>query len=129
MSQLMKAGFDPSYGLFRTTSEQLFYPNPDAALAQPDCLKHFGFLGRMLGKIIYESNTIDLPLADFFLCKLLNESNTPVGIYHLESLDPELYKYETFDISLLRLLGIYEVLISTPCSEIDGRKLLIIYSR
>lgn len=28
MSQLVKQAFDPSYGFFKTTSEQLLYPNP-----------------------------------------------------------------------------------------------------
>lgn len=28
MSQLVKQGFDPSYGFFKSTSEQLLYPNP-----------------------------------------------------------------------------------------------------
>lgn len=98
MSQLMQTGFNPEYGFFKTTSQQLLYPNPDAICAQPDYLKHFHFLGRMLGKIIYESMMVELPLADFFLCKLLNRYNSDVDIYHLESLDPELYKYETFDI-------------------------------
>ena len=104
MSQLMQTGFNPKYGFFKTTSKQLLYPNPDAVLAQADCLKHFHFLGRMLGKIIYESMMVELPLADFFLCKLLNKYNSDVDIYHLESLDPELYKYETFDLSLPGLL-------------------------
>ena len=100
----MQTGFNPKYGFFKTTSQQLLYPNPDAGRAQPDYLKHFHFLGRMLGKIIYESMMVELPLADFFLCKLLNKYNSDVDIYHLESLDPELYKYETFDIFLQGLL-------------------------
>ena len=28
MSQLVKQGFDPSYGFFKSTPEQLLYPNP-----------------------------------------------------------------------------------------------------
>ena len=32
MSQLLKTGFDPSYGFFNVTSEQLLYPNPQVKL-------------------------------------------------------------------------------------------------
>lgn len=92
MSQLVKAGFDPSVGFFKATSQQLLYPNPDAGVVYDDYLKHLHFLGRMLGKIVYESMMVELPLAEFFLCKLLNRYGSDVDIYHLESLDPELYK-------------------------------------
>lgn len=92
MSQLLKTGFDPSYGFFKTTSQQLLYPNPDVERIQPDYIKHLHFLGRMLGKIIYESMMVELPLADFFLCKLLSKQGADVDIHQLESLDPELYK-------------------------------------
>jgi ubiquitin-protein ligase E3 C len=92
MSQLVKTGFDPSYGFFKTTSQQLLYPNPDIGLVHHDYVKHLHFLGRMMGKIIYEAMMVELPLAEFFLCKLLNRYGSDVDIYHLESLDPELYK-------------------------------------
>ena len=92
MSQLVRTGFDPSYGFFKTTSQHLLYPNPDIGVVHHDFTKHLHFLGRMLGKIIYESMMVELPLAEFFLCKLLNRYGSDVDIYHLESLDPELYK-------------------------------------
>lgn len=92
MSQLIKTGFDPSYGFFKASSQQLLYPNPDVKTVQQDYEKHLNFLGRMLGKVVYESMMVELPLAEFFLCKLLNRHGSDVDIYHLESLDPEMYK-------------------------------------
>eukprot|EP00795_Rhopilema_esculentum_P004622 gene4622-20896_t len=92
MSQLVKQGFDPSYGFFKSTPEQLLYPNPQAAKINPDCLKHFHFLGRILGKVIYENMMVEMPFAPFFLCKILNKHSADVDIHHLESLDPELYR-------------------------------------
>ena len=33
MSQLLKTGFDPSYGFFKVNSEHLLYPNPQVTLS------------------------------------------------------------------------------------------------
>ena len=37
---------------------------------------------------------VELPFASFFLCKLLSKHGTDVDIHHLESLDPEMYRYD-----------------------------------
>ena len=92
MAQLIRTGYDPSYGYFKSNSQELLYPNPECETISPDYLKHFHFLGRMLGKVIYENMMVELPMAEFFLCKLLNKQGSDVDIHHLESLDPELYK-------------------------------------
>ena len=39
MSQLVKQGFDPSYGFFKSTSERLLYPNPRVS-KNYNCLLH-----------------------------------------------------------------------------------------
>ncbi len=36
MNQLLKTGFDPSYGFFKATSEQLLYPNPQVFFNRDD---------------------------------------------------------------------------------------------
>ena len=41
-------------GLFSATPEQKIYPNPAAAAAVPDAYALFEFLGKMLGKAMYE---------------------------------------------------------------------------
>ncbi|CAH3047243.1 unnamed protein product [Porites evermanni] len=92
LSQLLKAGFDPKIGFFKSTHERLLYPNPQAAILARDYLKHYHFLGRMLGKALYENMLVELPFASFFSCKLLSKHGTDVDIHHLESLDPEMYR-------------------------------------
>lgn len=42
---------------------------------------------------LYENMLVELPFASFFLCKLLSKHGTDVDIHHLESLDPEMYRY------------------------------------
>lgn len=92
LNQLLKAGFDPNIGFFKATHERLLYPKPEAAILERNYLKHYHFLGRMLGKALYENMLVELPFASFFLCKLLSKHGTDVDIHHLESLDPEMYR-------------------------------------
>ncbi|XP_006820665.1 ubiquitin-protein ligase E3C-like [Saccoglossus kowalevskii] len=92
LSELLKAGFDPNRGFFKTTYDRLLYPNPQASLLEEDYTKHYYFMGRMLGKVIYENMLIELPFASFFLSKILGRHSADVDIHHLQSLDPELYK-------------------------------------
>jgi ubiquitin-protein ligase E3 C len=49
----------------------------------------FEFLGRVLGKALFEGITIGPQFARFFLHKL---TGRPTHLHHLPSLDPELYK-------------------------------------
>ncbi|CAB3998537.1 ubiquitin- ligase E3C isoform X2 [Paramuricea clavata] len=92
LNECLKAGFDQNIGFFSSTNNELLYPNPQAHLVERNVFKHYYFLGKMLGKAIYENMLVELPFASFFLCKLLSPSNADVDINHLESLDPEMYR-------------------------------------
>ncbi|XP_069585824.1 ubiquitin-protein ligase E3C isoform X1 [Ranitomeya imitator] len=92
LNELLKSGFNPNQGFFKTTNEGLLYPNPAAQMLVGDSFaRHYYFLGRMLGKALYENMLVELPFASFFLSKLLGTS-ADVDIHHLASLDPEMYK-------------------------------------
>uniref|UniRef100_G3SSB3 HECT-type E3 ubiquitin transferase n=1 Tax=Loxodonta africana TaxID=9785 RepID=G3SSB3_LOXAF len=92
LNELLKSGFNPNQGFFKTTNEGLLYPNPAAQMLVGDSFaRHYYFLGRMLGKALYENMLVELPFASFFLSKLLGTS-ADVDIHHLASLDPEVYK-------------------------------------
>ena len=92
LSQLLKAAFDPNRGFFVLTRDQHLYPNPTANQIHPNAGAHYFFIGRILGKALYENLLVELPLAAFFLSKLLGQKLVNVDIDHLDSLDPELYK-------------------------------------
>jgi ubiquitin-protein ligase E3 B len=72
----------------------------------------FEFVGRMIGKAVYEGIVVDVPFAQFFLSQVINQ-HSHTGAYscidELPSLDPELYKNLTFvkhydcDVSELEL--------------------------
>ncbi|KAL7875505.1 hypothetical protein AOLI_G00104680 [Acnodon oligacanthus] len=92
LSELLKSGFNPNQGFFRTTNEGLLYPSPTAEMLIGESFtRHYYFLGRILGKALYENMLVELPFASFFLSKLLGTS-ADVDIHHLASLDPEMYR-------------------------------------
>ena len=51
---VVKDGFDPNVGLFRATTDQRLYPNPHAALVVGSAMRLIEFLGKMLGKAMFE---------------------------------------------------------------------------
>ena len=86
--------FNPQYGLFLVTeTERELYPNAQSKILFGDNdTNYFLFLGRLLGKAMYEGITIDPKFADFFLRRLIGKQNS---LNDLKSLDPELYKQMT----------------------------------
>jgi ubiquitin-protein ligase E3 C len=86
---LTKRAFDPQYELFRATPDQLLYPNPLSEISHSDHLSHFEFLGRLLGKALYESILVEPQFALFFLQRLAGRLNEVDDLY---SLDPEVYR-------------------------------------
>lgn len=58
----------------------------------------FEFVGRMLGKAVYEGILVDVPFASFFLSLVLGQTQQAFYscIDELPSLDKELYKSLTF---------------------------------
>ncbi|KAG0341367.1 hypothetical protein BG004_006049 [Podila humilis] len=89
LTSLVHQAFDTNYGLFLNTTDQLLYPNPHAFAREPTQLKHYEFLGRILGKALYEGILIDAAFAGFFLGKCLGQANY---LDDLPSLDPDLYR-------------------------------------
>eukprot|EP00069_Balaena_mysticetus_P020326 bmy_12875T0 len=53
LNELLKSGFNPNQGFFKTTNEGLLYPNPAAQMLVGESFaRHYYFLGRMLGKLL-----------------------------------------------------------------------------
>ncbi|KAF9974745.1 hypothetical protein BGZ73_001800 [Actinomortierella ambigua] len=89
LTSLVHEAFDARAGLFMNTSDQLLYPNPQSFAREPRKLQEYEFLGRILGKALYEGILIDAAFAGFFLSKCLGQVNY---LDDLPSLDPELYR-------------------------------------
>lgn len=90
LSELLKSAFDPNRGLFRLTKDNMLYPNPGVHLLYDDFPMHYYFVGRMLGKALYENLLVEIPLAEFFLGKLC--SSREADVHALAWLDPALYR-------------------------------------
>ncbi|XP_022819647.1 ubiquitin-protein ligase E3B [Spodoptera litura] len=110
LEETIKRVFDPSLNLFRVTSEERLYPSPTSCL-QDNHLQLFEFIGRMLGKAVYEGIVVDVPFASFFLSQVLGQTQQALysWIDELPSLDRDLYRSLTYikhfqgDISSLEL--------------------------
>lgn len=89
MENITKAAFDIQYGLFKETPDHLLYPNPASLMVHDEHLEYFEFLGKILGKAMFEGILVDIPFATFFLSKLKKKHNY---LHDLSSLDPELYR-------------------------------------
>ena len=90
-TELAAVIFNPGYGLFRVTPTRQLYPNSQAAMAVgvSDDSVLFRFVGRVLGKAVYEGVVVQPQFAPFTLAKLLGK---PVNLHYLPSLDADLYK-------------------------------------
>lgn len=111
LSELIKQAFDPNRGFFILTKDNMLYPNPCASLIQQNYLKHYYFIGRMLGKAIFENLLIELPLAEFFLSRLAGRStDIDIDVHLLASLDPDMHKnlmkLKNYDENDFRSMGL-----------------------
>jgi ubiquitin-protein ligase E3 C len=89
LTSITHQAFDMDYGLFLSTSNQCLYPNPHSYARQSERLKYYEFLGRILGKALYEGILVDVFFASFFLSKWLGRISY---LDDLPSLDENLYK-------------------------------------
>ena len=91
-SDLSNLAFDPNYALFKNTDGFLMYPNPTSKLAHgADHVILFEFLGRILGKALYEGITIQPQFAHLFLSFLRGDHNYLHLLTDLSTIDPQLY--------------------------------------
>jgi ubiquitin-protein ligase E3 C len=100
--------FDTNRGLWLATQQQELYPNPHSYATERETsfccpvsyislitrhatahqLNWYRFIGRILGKALYEGILVDVAFASFFLAKWLGKQSY---LDDLASLDPELY--------------------------------------
>jgi len=100
---VLREGFDPSFGLFATGTEGGLYPDPAARMSPhaadgASARSWYEFLGAVLAKALWEGILVELPLAPFFLSLLLGRTNT---VHDMPAFDAQLARS-------LRLLRDYD---------------------
>jgi ubiquitin-protein ligase E3 C len=94
-TDLSAIAFDANYALFRVTEGSgggSLYPNPSSRAAHgADHVTLFAFLGRILGKALYEGITIHPRFAHFFLSFLRGDYNFLHMLPDLSTIDAQLY--------------------------------------
>ncbi|CAL8348040.1 unnamed protein product [Lota lota] len=94
LEEIIKKVFNPALNLFKTTSgNERLYPSPTSYIHE-NHLQLFEFVGKMLGKAMYEGIVVDVPFASFFLSQVLGHHHSSFysSIDELPSLDSEFYK-------------------------------------
>ena len=77
-----------------TSNTNELYPNPQSTMLFGNETVHiYRFLGRILGKAVFDGITVEPQFANFFLRKLVGKSNS---LNDLKSFDFELFKHLTF---------------------------------
>uniref|UniRef100_A0A671PYI7 Ubiquitin-protein ligase E3B n=1 Tax=Sinocyclocheilus anshuiensis TaxID=1608454 RepID=A0A671PYI7_9TELE len=128
LEEIIKKVFNPALNLFKTTSgNERLYPSPTSSIHE-NHLQLFEFVGKMLGKAMYEGIVVDVPFASFFLSQVLGHHHSTFysSIDELPSLDSEFYKNLTSikrydgDVSDLGLTLSYdeEVMGQLVCHEL-----------
>nr|CAB3267459.1 ubiquitin-protein ligase E3B [Phallusia mammillata] len=99
LEEIIKKVFNPDMNLFKVTGggESKLYPSPLSHM-QYNHLDLFSFVGRMLGKAVYEGIVLDIPFANFFLRNLLGQHQAKLysPLDELPSLDVEFYNNLTW---------------------------------
>ncbi|KAL7575887.1 hypothetical protein ACA910_003199 [Epithemia clementina (nom. ined.)] len=93
-TDLCAIAFDPNYALFQVTegAGNCMYPSPMSSSAHGrDHIVLFEFLGRILGKALYEGITIQPRFAHFFLSFLRGDYNFLRMLPDLSTIDAQLY--------------------------------------
>ncbi|KAK7694083.1 hypothetical protein QCA50_003659 [Cerrena zonata] len=89
LTSLCKEVFDTDRGLWLASKQNELYPNPHSYATEAHNLNWYRFIGRILGKALYEGILVDVAFAGFFLAKWLGKQSF---LDDLSSLDPELYQ-------------------------------------
>ena len=92
LTSLVREAFDTDRGLWCSNAAQELYPNPHSYARGEEQLSWFAFLGRIIGKALYEGILVNAQFARFFLSKWLGQQSYLDDLASLDSLDPALYR-------------------------------------
>uniref|UniRef100_A0AC35G8I0 HECT-type E3 ubiquitin transferase n=1 Tax=Panagrolaimus sp. PS1159 TaxID=55785 RepID=A0AC35G8I0_9BILA len=89
----VKGIFDPELNLFKLTANGQLYPSNTSNI-HSNHLEYFSYIGRMLGKSVYDGFLVDVQLAPVLLAKILGKELCAFD--ELALVDQDLYKSLTY---------------------------------
>lgn len=89
MIYICRTAFGPEYGLFSASSDQTLYPFPGAFAMHENADKLFRFLGKVVGKAIYEMMLLEPQFSRAFLNRVLGRVN---DVEDVASIDRDLHR-------------------------------------
>lgn len=92
LTSLVREAFDTNRGLWLASDTQELYPNPHSYAVKQEQLEWYAFLGRVIGKALYEGILVDAKFAGFFLAKMLGKQSYLDDLGSIDGLDKELYR-------------------------------------
>ncbi|KAI8986495.1 hypothetical protein BDB01DRAFT_785829 [Pilobolus umbonatus] len=93
ITTLISEAFEPNFGLFSATKLNKFYPNMASHVHGSNHIQLFEFIGKVIGKSVYEGILLDVQFAEVLLAKLLGRN---VFLGELKELDEEVWRNLTF---------------------------------
>lgn len=92
LTSIVHEVFNTDRGLWCANDRHELYPSPYSYAQADEQLVWYTFIGRILGKALYEGILVDIKFAGFFLNKWLGLHGYVDEIAGLESLDKDLYR-------------------------------------
>ncbi|KAI7900959.1 uncharacterized protein BX663DRAFT_140672 [Cokeromyces recurvatus] len=93
LTMLISEAFEPNYDLFSLTKHNSFYPSATSGFIDRQHIELFEFIGKAIGKAVYEGILLDVQFAGFLLARLLGRN---VFLEELKELDEEVWRNLTF---------------------------------
>jgi len=89
MVSLGRTIFDPEFGLFAATDDWTLFPSPTAFRSHANASELYKFLGKVVGKAIYEMLLLEPQFSRVFLNRILGHTNE---VDDVAALDKELHR-------------------------------------
>ena len=120
-SVLGKQMFNPNYALFKPSAvDKVTYQPNRSSWINPDHLLYFKFVGRIIGKAIYDSRLLDSYFTRSFYKHMLGIS---VDYKDMEAIDPEYYKSLEW-ILKNDITGVLDLTFSSDIDDFGQKKIV-----
>ncbi|KAI8851315.1 hypothetical protein BC829DRAFT_387137, partial [Chytridium lagenaria] len=120
-SVLARQMFNPDYALFKPSAvDKVTYQPNRSSWINPDHLLYFRFVGRVIGKAIYDGRLLDAYFTRSFYKAMLE---IPVDWKDIEAIDPEFHKSLEWMLNN-DITDVLDITFSTEVDEFGRKKIL-----